>query len=102
MRAEKLDDARSRLTVIETHAGGRDLPRLRLRVEPACERAEHLVDETAGTVTHGFEILLEKGKLPENTLLSIVDRDALKQHCVKPAAEGGRRSPLRVRLPKPD
>lgn len=99
---ERIDEARGRLTIVEKHEGARDLPRVRLRVEPTCERAEHLLDEAAGTVTHVFDIALEKGKVPDNTLVSLVDRDALKEHCVKPAEEGGRREPLNVRVPRPE
>jgi len=96
---KKIDDTHCRLTIVERHADPRDLPRLRLRVEPACERAEHLVDEAAGSVRHIFDLPLENGRLATGTRLSIVGRDELKEHCVKPSADGGRTEPLRVRLP---
>lgn len=96
---KKIDDTHGRLTVVERHADRRDLPRLRLRIEPSCERAEHLVDETAGSVRHVFDLPLTNGRIAAGTRLSIIGRDELKEHCVKPSAEGGRTEPLRVRLP---
>jgi len=95
----ELKDDRGRLIVEERHEAARDLPKLRLRVEPACERAVHTVDDAAGTVRHEFDIPLMKGRVPDKAVLSIVKRDDLMEHCVKPAAPGGRREPLRVAVP---
>lgn len=99
---KRIDDTRSRVSVVEKHEEAGELPRLRLRMEPECERAEHLVDEASGTVSHVFDIRLERGELGKEAMVSIVDRDALKQQGVKPAEDGGRRKPLRVKLPRPD
>lgn len=53
-------------------------------------------------VRHVFDIVLEKGVVAPRTRLSIIGRDDLKEHCVKPAAPGGRMESLRVQIPRRD
>jgi len=96
---KKVDDSHGRFTVLERHADQRDLPRLRLWLEPSCDRAEHVVDEAAGTVRHVFDFPLDRGRVPADARLCVAGRDDVKEQCVKPASDGGRTEPLRVRLP---
>lgn len=99
---EKAGPDRARLTVVERHAAGAEggLPRLRARIEPGCERAEHAVDPSAGSVRHAFDIPLDQGRIPKGTRLTLVDRDRLKEQAVGPAVVGGRMESLRVPLPR--
>lgn len=99
---EKAGPDRARLTVTERHAAGAEggLPRLRIRLEPACERAEHAVDPAASAVRHNFDLVLEQGRVPKGTRLTVVDRDRLKEQAVGPAVVGGRIELLRVPLPR--
>jgi hypothetical protein len=99
---EKAGTERARLTVVERHAAGAEggLPRLRVRLEPACERAEHVVDPSAGSVRHAFDIALDQGRVPKGTRLTVVDHDRLKEQAVGPAVVGGRVEFLRVPLPR--
>lgn len=99
---EKSGPDRARLTVVERHAAGAEggLPRLRVRIEPGCERAEHAVDPSAGSVRHAFDITLDQGRVPRGTRLTLVDRDRLKEQAVGPAVVGGRMEFLRVPLPR--
>jgi hypothetical protein len=98
---EKAGPDRARLTVVERHAAGAEagLPRLRVRVEPGCERAEHAVDPAAGSVRHAFDLVLEQGRVQKGTRLTVVDRDRLKEQAVCPSVVGGRVEFLRVPLP---
>jgi hypothetical protein len=84
------------------HAAGAEggLPRLRVRIEPACERAEHAVNLSAGSVRHAFDIMLDQGRVPRGTRLTLVDRDRLKEQAVGPAVVGGRMEFMRVALPR--
>ncbi len=99
---KELDDGRCEVKVVEKHEDARGLPALRVRIDPACERAEHVVDETVGEVRHVFEVLLEQGRVPPDTSLSIVHRDDLKRHCVPPNSTAGRVDPLVVPVPLKD
>ena len=98
---ERLAADRGRVTVVEQHvADVRDLPRLRVRVEPTCERAEHAVELGSGSVRHVFDIALAEGKVAAGTKLTVIDRDRLKEQAVGPKAPGGRLEPLRVPVPR--
>lgn len=98
---EPLGADRGRLTVVEQHARGtEDLPRLRVRMEPECERSLHVVRPGEAVVRHEFDVTLDRGKPPAGARVTIVDRERLKEHCVGPAAPGGTLKPLRIPLPR--
>ncbi len=93
---------RGRVTIVERHPPGRadDLPLLRVRLEPACERASHAVDVTDARVRHEFDFPLDAaGNVPSGTRVSFVYATRLKELSVSPASPGGVVRSLRVTLP---
>lgn len=93
---------RGRVTIVERHPPGRaeDLPLLRVRLEPECERASHAVDVADAEVRHEFDFPLDAaGNVPTGTQVSFVYATRLKELSVKPPAPGGAVKSLRVTLP---
>lgn len=93
---------RGRVTIVERHPSARadDLPLLRVRLEPECERASHAVDVTDARVRHEFDFPLDAaGTVPAGTKVTFVYATRLKELSVKPPAPGGVVRSFRVTIP---
>lgn len=103
MVLERTSPESCRLRVVERHPpdATTDLPNLRLRMEPGCERAtHHRVDPVNGGVRHEFELTLRDGAVADGTRLTLLKRSSLQKQAVAPARSADTPLPLTVTVPE--